>query len=374
MTFPAEGQVVLLVPGLQGPRGATGSDPMDAMNALLQGMELPAVRQLLLRADPLPGPSGLHPEEMFFQLLALPRSEHGGWPMAALSRLAGHDDARDGFWLRADPVHLRPDMSKLLLLEPASLGLSLEDAWRLANHINGFSGDLGFGVEPDTATRWFAPLPSPPRMFASSPAAAHGQDAARNMPRGPDAEVWHHRMNLAQMLLHEAPANQQREEQGLVSVNSLWMWGAGTLPESPETHADLMVYADRSWAQGTARLLGGHGQPLIAPADEPATLAAGGPCVLLVEHFTECLRQLDPVAWREQLQEFDARWLQPLLSGLAGNRFRSLHLHLGGGTGLVLTRSMLRRWWTPPRWWRTSLPALMCRRLRGEPGLSEHPS
>ena len=37
-------------------------------------------------------------------------------------------------------------------------------------------------------------------------------------------------MNEAQMILHTHPVNAEREARGMPAVNSVWLWGGGTLP------------------------------------------------------------------------------------------------------------------------------------------------
>lgn len=357
-----EGQVVLLVPGLQGPQGAAEPGSASAVDALLEGLPLPALRRLLLRGVARAGPAGQHLEDMFFQLIGLSPSEQGGWPLAAFSRLASHEDGKDGGWLRADPVHLRPDLSKLLVFEPAAL--SLDEASQLAGHLNGHGEELGVRVEPVTATRWFARVDTPPRMHSVSPAMAHGEDAARCMPSGPDAARWHQTMNLAQMLLHSAPLNRQRESEGLGPINSLWFWGAGRLPAPSALLHDIEVVSDRSWARGAARFLGGCDRPL-SRQDEGFRAGGGSAQIVLLDSFIACRRDGDPLAWREQLADFDARWLAPLLGAVEEGRYQSMQLYLGRGAGLGLSRKLLRRWWSPSRLRRTPLPTLLRQRLHG---------
>ena len=49
---------------------------------------------------------------------------------------------------------------------------------------------------------------------------------------GEGAERWRALLNESQIVLHNHPINAVREARGAVAVNSLWFWGAGTLPDS----------------------------------------------------------------------------------------------------------------------------------------------
>ena len=60
-----------------------------------------------------------------------------GWPMAALQRQADSGDACGFRWLRADPVHVRPDISGARLMAWGNLGAQLADSG------DQVAGDLG---------------------------------------------------------------------------------------------------------------------------------------------------------------------------------------------------------------------------------------
>jgi len=76
---------------------------------------LPALRWLLARADPHPAPATT--DELLLSLFKLTIPADADLPVAALTRLADGGAWDAGWWLRADPVHLRPDLRGVFLAD-----------------------------------------------------------------------------------------------------------------------------------------------------------------------------------------------------------------------------------------------------------------
>jgi len=354
-------EVAVLIPGLAGPEAAGAEDAAQAAALLLDGLDLPGLSRLLARpekgaapfaADTLPA--------MAFEALG----GSGEVPAGALARHALAGDAGDAVWIRADPVHLRPDMAKLVLFPPEALSLSLDQAARIAGWLAEREHFPGPPLEPLTATCWTARLERSPALRTMAPAAAHGRDAQGCLPAGEDARDWHARMNEIQMLLHECPVNAEREAAGQAPVNSLWFWGPGVLPPPPAWSGFLTVRGDDPVLRGAARIAGLDGAGVPA---EPARWAAslqGGRHLLALDALEAPARAGDPGAWREALQRLDEQWLAALAQALAGGGIARLELHAGGGGSIGMSRRALRRWWRRRRPPQAALAALREGRAR----------
>jgi hypothetical protein len=152
-------------------------------------------------------------------------------PAAALTRdyLAG--DAAGHGWLSADPAWVQPDINGVRLLACGQLGLSMADAQALAASLKPVFGDAGMLLEITAPDRWHLRLAKDAALpVFAAPEQAMGEDLARHLPQGPQGKRWRVLLNEAQILLHQHPLNAQRRAQGLSPVNSLWLWGGGTLP------------------------------------------------------------------------------------------------------------------------------------------------
>jgi len=336
--------VTLLVPGLQGPVAGGAGEAEHAAKMLLGGLELPGLSRLLSRGD---GPSvtvgGDTVEDMACRALGVPGSSEGRAPAGALSRHAVTDDAAGSAWLRADPVHLRPDMGKLILFPSASLGLTLDEATRITDWLNAHEHFPGPRLEPISACCWTAPLGSVPDMATVAPAVAQGHDALGHLPSGPAAASWHARMNEIQMLLHACPVNAERERGGLPAVNSIWFWGAGVLPAATAVGFDG-VCGDHELLLGAARWAGVPAETLPS---HPARWCAAreGRWMLALDALDGPARAADLSAWRDALEGLERDWFRPLAAAFAAGTLHRLQLCVGGGVGMRVTRRGLRRWW-----------------------------
>lgn len=184
--------------------------------------------RFLARADRLPDAEGGERAQLLRHFDLLPR----GWPMAAITRQRDAGDAALHQWLRADPAHVRPDMTGARVLAIGELGLSHDDAQALLAPLRPLFGDLGFQLSAPVPSRWYVALPvdAKPPAF-SAPEDVLGDDLFAHLPEGPDGRRWRALLNETQVILHNHPVNGARLAAGKPAVNSLCFWGAGRLPD-----------------------------------------------------------------------------------------------------------------------------------------------
>ena len=197
--------------------------------------------RLLARAD---RPADAEPGEraqLLRQFDLLPR----GWPMAAITRQRDAGDASLHQWLRADPAHVRPDMTGARVMAIGELGLSDADAQALLAPLRPLFGDLGFQLSAPAPSRWYVALPLESRLPAfSPPEAVLGDDLFAHLPDGPDGRRWRALLNEAQVVLHNHPLNEARVSAGKPAVNSLCFWGAGRLPDQVRSEFTAVASQD----------------------------------------------------------------------------------------------------------------------------------
>lgn len=300
----------LLIPDLWPPPG---------MEQAARGLRLPAL-ELLLGKGTLAESAGETVEGWLFRRFAVERS--GDWPVAAVTLVAdGGIPGRD-VWMRADPVSLRADGTRLVLGDRAQLRIAPEEAAALAHALSRHFRDDALEFEPCAPGRWYLRLPAAPAMSTRSPDEAAGRHVDDWLPAGPDALHWHRLTNEAQMLLHQHPVNEAREERGEPPVNSVWLWGAGAVPDRARA-SFTGVWSNHPLAQGLARLAGIASGPLPCSGNEWLAEARPGADVLLV---LEDLRGGGPGAWREALQALEKSWFHPLTEALRAKRISRLDL------------------------------------------------
>lgn len=284
----------------------------------------PALSRLFARGDALPsGDSGSEA-----QLRRHFRLTPAHWAPAALTRQAEVGDAAGASWLRVDPAHVRPDLNGARLLGLGErLGLSQADVDALLPALKPVFGDSGFALDAPHPSRWYLRLPREARLPAfSAPDDALGEDLLEHQPEGPEGRRWRALLNDAQIVLHNHPWNAQRAARGLVSVNALWPWGGGVLPDRIVGDV-VQVRSDDDLLRALARLAGGEGAPLPA---------AFSPAPVPVLHDLRRIRDLAAL---------QRDWLLPACEALHSGAIAALHLDSLDGSGLRLARGQRWRFW-----------------------------
>ena len=328
-------QLRILCPGLLGPVGG----PQSALDPLLG--PLPALDRLLDRAD-RESTQGDDPLEILAAAFGLAPPAGGDLPSAALSRLADAPDRPpQGFWLHADPVHLRADRDRLLVFAGPRLGIEAEEASGLAAAFNVHFASDGLALEVTDPGRWYLHAEVPPEIVTTPIHRVAGGPADPHLPRGPGAGVWTRLQTEAQMLFHDHPVNRVRESAGRPLISGLWTWGGGVLREVAAAGHRLVV-ADHPLARGLARAAGAEARPIDGwrPGGSPA------PAEVLMFWDRPWWPAIDgdTDGWRSAVVALDA-WLAAPLEMLRRGALRALVLEDGRGTRFVATRGGLRRFW-----------------------------
>lgn len=260
----------------------------------------------------------------------------------ALGLAASGADAGDGWWARADPVHLRVLRDRVVVAPGEALQISVDEASQFLSSLNQyFSGTATFHTLD--ARRWIARF-SKEKIFLQKPAIeAAGRDVAT--ARGDEALL-----TEIQMLLHAHPVNEAREARGEPAVNSVWLWGAGRMPAEAQGEWRSVAASEPS-ALGLAQLAG------MRRLELPASAAAW---LELLPEEGRHLAVLDalraPVALEQQAEYEEAvaalerLWFEPLLAALRAGRIGMVSVRApDAGAGVETVRGDLRRFWRRPR-------------------------
>lgn len=132
-----------------------------------------------------------------------------------------------GYWLRADPVYLRPDHKGIYVLGLHDAALSWAQAQALVTELNAWLVQDNLRLYAVSAHEWYLHSEHD-FLIASTPlSGALGCDMAQIMVQGAEALRWQSRLLEWQMLLQRSAVNVERVQQGLLPVSSLWLWGEG---------------------------------------------------------------------------------------------------------------------------------------------------
>jgi hypothetical protein len=318
---------------------------VPALFASPAGGRLPALELLLARSRR----SGSDAQTLEPWLNELFLGEDEPLAAGALTVLADGGEPGAHRWARADPVHLRLMRDRLILAPSAAFTLSGEEAQSLCEALNRhFAGVLT--LHPYHPGRWCARLEEEFALEAVSPLELAGRDVDLGLPRGSGAGRWQAVLNEAQMLLHAHPVNEAREARGEPTVNSLWLWGAGTAPKA-EAGPWQGVLADEPIAIGLGRLAGARHRALPESADAWLERAPDdGRHLIVLDSLRTSFLLSQEAAYREAFAVLERQWFAPLLLALREGRIGMVTIHVPeAGNSFEAIRGDLRRFWRRPR-------------------------
>lgn len=307
----------------------------------------PALGWLLARADvgSVPATS----DGVLFQLFGLPIPAASELPVAAVTRLADGGEADDGWWLRADPVHLRPDLRGVLLADARVLALEPAETRALVEAFNQTFAADGLRLDAPRPDRWYLRLPADPGLRTHPLIEAIGRDINPLLPHGPNVRRWHALLTEAQMLFHGHPVNQEREQHRQPTINGLWLWGGGRCPAGARAPA-AGLYADDPLTRGLARLADAAVAPVPEHAGDWLDTADGEPDSLVVLEATRHdAADDDPASWADHIAELEYAWFAFCRRWLRTGKLTALHLYPGNGRVYTLTGAARWRLWRRPR-------------------------
>ncbi|MDE2090470.1 MAG: hypothetical protein KGJ08_01045 [Gammaproteobacteria bacterium] len=253
-----------------------------------------------------------------------------GFGVAPFMRLADTGKRDAGFYFRADPVHLAPDRDQLVMLPLSVLQVQMEEAQALAETFNRTYAAEGYRLETPYPERWYLRVPAPLECVTHEPVQVSGGSVFEFMPQGEAGQRLRQLMNEIQMLFHEQPVNLAREASGRPSINSLWLWGGGSLPETTATRPGR-VLTDIPLVTGLALFAGSHYKAWTGKLDMPMD-------------FEDQLIAID-CAHESALMHIEDQLAVPLLRGLREGQISALLIYPGNQHSYRVTRTSLRQPW-----------------------------
>ncbi|GAB4361531.1 MAG: hypothetical protein Kow006_32350 [Gammaproteobacteria bacterium] len=301
-------------------------------------------------------PATLSPWTSSLSLFGLEAADGGNIPWAPLSALGDGVDAGEASWVRIDPVHLRPDMARLRLFAVPDFGVTADEAEALAAIVREVLADWG-ELHLGSSERWYLKLEEPHAVTTTPLHQAVTVELEAALPRGESGPLWRVRLTEIQMRLFDSPVNRQREAQGAVAINGVWMWGMGKLPALPVSRY-AAVFSESPVVRGAA-IRSGVGR--VAGLEEAhswngltGTSAGEGLIWLEPGNPRSCG---EPGEWGGYLQRIETQWAMPLMERLATGDIEVLHLLPGDGTRRSVRRADLRRFWRHRSPWHHAVEA-----------------
>ena len=276
----------------------------------------------------------------------------GSVPAGALTALAHGLDPGAQHWVRADPVHLRADRDRLLLLPSQGFTATGAEADALAATLQPLlSGKFTlFHARPD---QWCLRIEQQGvnekgvgEASSKSPIEMAGDDVEPNLP----PKHWHPLLTEIQMALYAHPLNTAREQRGDPALNSVWLWGGGRIPAAARGPWQS-VSADDPVALGLARLAGmRHRAPGAGASEWLARAPEDGRHLLVLEGLRAARALGDLEATERRLRALEEDWFAPLLAALKSGRIGMVTVHVPDAAASFETaRGDLHRFWRRAR-------------------------
>ena len=132
------------------------------------------------------------------------------------------------------PVHLHASRDHLILMGQNQINLTEAESTELLQAALPFiEEDFQSSILYQGSRYWFIPAGPFASLASYSVDQAHGRNIEWWMPRDTDeagiAKRWRKLQNEIQMLWHIGSVNQEREQVGMPSINSVWISGIGKL-------------------------------------------------------------------------------------------------------------------------------------------------
>ncbi|WP_231969424.1 hypothetical protein [Polynucleobacter necessarius] len=155
------------------------------------------------------------------------------------------------------PVHFHATQDHLILMEQNQIDLTVEESTHLLKAALPFiEEDFQSPILFENQHYWFIPAGPFASLASYSVDQAHGRNIDWWMPHDSleqgIAKRWRKLQNEIQMLWHIGPVNEEREQRGMPSINSIWISGIGKLQDVQAPAA----------VKESHRLIGSH--PILA--------------------------------------------------------------------------------------------------------------
>ena len=263
--------------------------------------------------------------------------------LAPILALADGLTLGDGYWLRADPVHLNVQPSRMIV--QTNVQATAAEAAQICHSLNTHFEQDGWTFFAPSPTRWYLRVPENPDLLTHNIFEVDGCDARLFQPRGKAALRWNAQLTELQMLLNNHPANLQIEARGGLPINSVWWWGGGRASASSAS-----VY---SQVAGGGEMLSALAKWSAVPQLNFADALAQGKTLWLWDGLAQAARRGDTESWRQSLLEFERQCLAPAWAALQTGEINQLRLDVLQNNALI--RFELSRW-SVYKYWRQVRP------------------
>lgn len=246
-------------------------------------------------------------------------------------RFYGQTGDSPAVWMAgADPVYLEPRLDHLFVHAHLPGALSAAEFRELFDHLQDtLAGDAPFAFARVGAYGYIR-SDTPMATSGLSPQAVDQRVPNDYMPTGAAAAHFRQRLSEIEMALHEHPVNERRVGAGAFPVNSLWLWGGGTMPVVAK-HDLPPLFCNDPLLLGFWRKAGGPLAPLPVAVAEIIHITEGG-FASFIPFAADSAALIEPA-------------LEALRAALHGGRLDEVRLHFANDLRVTLRPRHRFRYW-----------------------------
>lgn len=234
-------------------------------------------------------------------------------------------------YLIAEPTHLRADRDRLLISEAEILQLNQAEAQTIISTVNQhFSDELKLYYI--SAEFWLIGLNlTLPDSQLYPSIEIIGENIADYLPKGQHSIEFSRLLTEMQMLLFNLDSKQLRHSNGLISVNSLWLWDKQIKPQLCQDFKHIfldyhLLNANEIQDHHINKLSLGRNNAKIGAVPAPIEAAFVDKGLIIIDSLYYPCRYRDSHSWLARLQHLDEKLGHLLLNWLQHKKLHELNI------------------------------------------------
>lgn len=336
-------QLNLVVPGLLGP---FANELPVYIKQQLNEPEFNGMNKFLSRADV----SDTGADNFYETLVQLINPKNDFSVCQLTSELDGIETS-NAYFYRADPVHFKAESDHAILIGPELVQPEMYEVDQLITSFNEHFAEDNISLHATNERRWYLKSNRPLALSFSALDYALGRDIKHFMPQGEDELWWRKIVNEAQMLFFQHEVNELRENQGLLSINGLWLWdmtfdqGACITGLSDKLYSNdaLAISLATSVSNTPATSEGKNRQIEICSVDKIEEINSD--TVLVLDQLYETVCYGDVGAWLKDLKHFCDEDFKRIVKLLISRKIDVINIYPCNGQVFKINRFNLFKFW-----------------------------
>ena len=264
-------------------------------------------------------------------------------PLAELSLSAYGIDKQDYHWMHADPVHMMADVDHLVLYDSNSLKLQAGEAEILLEELNRHFKQDGIEFVPGDENHWFVKSKRDFNITTHRLNDAVMQNVNQLMPVGEGSVFCKQLLNESQMLLHANSVNSKREENGLLTANSLWLWGEGSSVKQADSAA-VKCFGNDVLFKGISHHVGIDAEDVITIESIISRVKKSEKNIVVFDDLISACSYGDTSTWLTSFESLYESLLKPLIDYALNNNLEIRCYPCDGYQYVINSKTKYRFW------------------------------